>query len=162
MIVDYYLGKSEDKDGNTVNDYLTFDDDTISRERNFIPWIFPSSEQSHGYDDAPVMDEGIVAKFREDNILREMVRQVVNRYLKFLNNTDGWRNTSDHNHIRITRMIRFLATIGMREEAEKVAKWCSERGGSKKIKEGWLKSVEFKPPWDRKEESPQEETKSEE
>lgn len=156
MIVDYYLGKSEDSSGYTVNDYLSSTDDWIAAQREFIPWAFPSPEASTGYADAPVMNQESVAKFKEDSILREMVRQVVNRYLKYLNGSQGWRNSADSDHIRITRMIRFLATIGMKEEAQKVAKWCSERGGSKRVRATWESSVEYLPPWDRKEEKVEE------
>lgn len=151
MIVDYYLGKSEDVNGYTVNDYLSASDDWISSQRDYIPFVFPSTDPSPGYTDAPVMDKEAVDKFREDTILREMVKQVVNRYLKYLNNADGWRNSADADHIRITRMIRFLSTIGMKEEATKVSKWCVERGGSKKIKTTWEASTEYKPSWEREE-----------
>jgi hypothetical protein len=161
MIVDYYLGKAEDSNSNTVNDYLSFDDERIAGYREYVPWVFPSAEASPGYVDAPVMDQEVVAKFKEDSILREMVRQVVNRYLKYLNGATGWRNSADPDHIRITRMIRFLATIGMKEEAQKVAKWCSERGGGKRVKATWESSVEYLPPWERKEEKVEEKKEGE-
>jgi hypothetical protein len=150
MIVDYFLGKSKDTSGYTVNDYLSSHDDWIASQRDYVPWAFPLPEASAGYVDAPVMDQESVTNFKEDSILREMVKQVVNRYLRYLNESQGWRNSADPDHIRITRMIRFLATIGMKEESQKVSKWCSERGGSKRVKATWESSVEYLPPWDRK------------
>jgi hypothetical protein len=150
MIVDYFLGKGMDDDGRTVNDYLSLDDYNLESERGFVPWVFPSTEKSNSFPNAPIMDQDIVNKFREDTILREMTKQVVNRYLKFLNNTSAWRNTADAGHLRITRMIRFLATIRMSEEATKVAKWCTDKSGaSKKIKASWEEATNFKPEWER-------------
>ncbi len=154
MIVDYFLGKIEDEDGRTVNDFLSLDDSTLESERGFVPWIFPSTENSNSFPGAQIMDQETVAKFREDTILREMVRQVVNRYLKFLNSTQGWRNTADAGHVKITRMIRFLATINMKEEASKVSKWCTEKSGaSKKIKASWEEATNYQPVWERKQET---------
>lgn len=151
MIVDYYLGKGEDNLGNKISDYLSYSNDSLEDERDYIPWVFPLPEAMAGWSEAPILSQDDVAKFKEDNLLREMVRSTINHYLKYLSNTQSWRNTVSHNHIRITRMIRFLATIGMKEEAEKVAKWCSDRGGSKLAKANWGAATSFKPPWDREE-----------
>lgn len=156
MIVDYYLGKGEDSLGNKISDYLSYSDSELEDERDYVPWVFPLPESMPGWANSPLLTEADVTKFRDDQLLKEMVRSSVNRYLKFLSNTYSWRNTASHNHIRITRMIRFLATIGLKEEAQKVAKWCSERGGSKISKANWTASVDFKPPWERVEENKEE------
>lgn len=157
MIVDYYLGKSTDSVGNTISDYLSYSDNNLEQDREYVPWTFPSTEAMPGYLNPPTLSKEDVEAFRSDKILQEMVRSVVNHYLKFLNNTSSWRATVSHNHIRITKMIRFLAMIGMKEEAGKIAKWCCERGGSKKVKATWESSVEFKPPWEAPVESKKEE-----
>ena len=150
MIVDYFLGRTTDSESKTINDYLSMDNEALDNDRGWVPWIFPSTEKSNSFPDAPILDQKGVDQFRDDAILKELVKQTTNYYLKFLNSTYKWRNTADPAHNRITRMIRFLATIGMSEEAAKVSKWCIERSSaSKKIKTYWDAAATFKPEWER-------------
>ena len=154
MIVDYFLGRTTDSEGKTINDYLSMDNEALENDRGWVPWVFPSTEKSNNFPDAPILSQSDVEIFKEDSILKELVRQTTNHYLRFLNSTYKWRNTADPAHARITRMIRFLSTIGMSEESAKVAKWCIDRASaSKKIKTYWDAGSTFKPEWERKQET---------
>jgi hypothetical protein len=150
MIVDYFLGKCQDYSGKTINDFLSMNNEDLESKSDWVPFIFPSTDKSANFPNAPILDKDSVEIFRGDPLLKELVRQTTNHYLKFLNSTYKWRNTADSSHIRITRMIRFLATIGMLEEATKVSKWCIGRSAaSKKIKTYWDAGATFKPEWER-------------
>jgi len=146
MITDFYLGNGTDSDGKSIHDYLN--NDNLDSGRAYVPWVFPSTESSSAYPDVPLLNQELVESIKNNTQFIEMVKKVVNHYLKFLSVYTGWLNSANHHHHRITRMIKFLSLIELKEEAVKVSEWCcSHSGASKKIKNDWMQSASFVPSW---------------
>ena len=118
-------GASED--WKTLDDVLAFDDKTMERCHNYIQWVFPIPEPSQFNYQAPVLTPEVAGHFKEDEELRGRVGLVFDRWMKFLRGTDHWVRLRDHNHLRITRSLRFLVLTGFEGEAKELYEMVCDR-----------------------------------
>lgn len=110
-----FLHGSPDNQGRTVETIIEADDDWLEDEHDWVQWAFPSQTPSAFNDDAPVWtaDEAqALPPAARANLLRLLAR-----YELFLSRSVSWRCWGDHNHRRITRALRCLCDVGLRDEA---------------------------------------------
>ena len=98
---------------------------------DYIQELFPLTERSRFHPRAPVLDEAAAAQFRENPILQknllhsfrlmldfyglrfdEAKREVVPAG-HFRERAENWLVPGDHNHFRITRILKCLQTCGL-------------------------------------------------
>ena len=102
-----------------LSDIWNFRDIDIERNHDFIQILFPLEIRSnnishHYYIDSPEL----LSKLRNDNLVKENVVKSSKWFLKFLSRNEHWRKSQDHNHLRITRIIKCLRLIVSDEEAD--------------------------------------------
>lgn len=114
----FYMGHGTDGKGRTLEVVLAFSDEDMEEVHDYIQWLFPLPEPSKAQPRTPVMTEADLELFRTDEAIRANVLRSFNRWVDFMEGTTHWLRPRDHNHLRITRIIRFLTLIGMGEEAE--------------------------------------------
>lgn len=135
-----------DEEGRTLSSILAWPDSTLESSHDYIQQIFPLPEQSTFNPSAPLISAQVFSSFRERADLRGRLRQSFIRILAFygleqrINDTDSgeigdvvlkivkapnfnnasrnWVKLFDHNHLRITRIIRCLRVLGLEQEAE--------------------------------------------
>lgn len=90
---------------------LAFDDERLERTHDFIQWLFPLPERSGAQPDAPVLTEADIAVLRGSMTAQAVLAAATDRMAAFYRHTDGWLAASDHNHLRITRIIRSLRLL---------------------------------------------------
>jgi hypothetical protein len=132
-IVDFYNG-GRDSDGRTLEVILGWNDERLEAVHDFIQWVFPSRQPSTVNPFAPVVTDQTVRAFDRDPALRDRVRQALQRMLGFygLRSCDSrveiderafpsrshvWLTPGNHNHLRLTRIMDSLSTLGLRTEA---------------------------------------------
>ncbi|KAI0142538.1 opioid growth factor receptor conserved region-domain-containing protein [Hypoxylon sp. NC0597] len=120
-------------------DILRLTDNEIERKHDYIQWLFPLAERSAHNPTVPVLDYETIMIFRrhDDDLLRENVRLGLMRMAWFygfdaewedggltLEAIEGpvgkfrrWLRNRNHNHLRISRIIRSLRLLGMPHEA---------------------------------------------
>lgn len=132
---------SRDYEGRTLSDILRFPDYDLERYHDYIQWLFPLPERSPYNPDAPQIDQPTAEAFRTRLELRSRLHESLVRMLSFYgfeatqysqtgrfkiqeaSNIDFqrksrfWLRRFDHNHLRITRIIRCLRVLGLEEEA---------------------------------------------
>lgn len=133
--VAFYLGKAPDHMGRTLEDILRWSDHKLEASHNFIQVLFPLLESSHHVPNAPVLDEAALAEFQNSaaikkNLLRSL--QLMLRFYGFRLAADkieivpaadfkmkaaNWLFLGDHNHLRITRILKCLTACGLQEHA---------------------------------------------
>jgi hypothetical protein len=140
LLVDFYDPKICGKDprGRTLEDILRFDDRRLEHGHDYIQIIFPLPEGSPYNWEAPVITRFVFAEFRSRPELRETLRRSFLRILAFygfdesaedgkvkvtrrdnhLKQFRNWVTRVDHNHLRITRIIRSLRVLGLEEDAQ--------------------------------------------
>lgn len=131
-ITDFYAGVAPDSQGRYLADILAWDDERLEAVHDYIQWLFPLPEASAFNRDAPLLDAETMEAFREHAPLRENLRAAFQRMLAFygFESADGlrraihfekrarvWLHYGNHNHLRITRILKSLRLLGLQDEA---------------------------------------------
>lgn len=140
-ILHFYRG-GQDDDGRTLDEILGWPDEELEAVHDFIQWLFPLPEQSGANPSAPVLDAATIEVFRGSKDLQQRLRQSFLRMLRFygLELHDGvvqqaanfsarsanWLNPGNHNHLRLTRMLRSLRLLGLTAESAALYRALSE------------------------------------
>ena len=132
--------KATDAQGRTLADILSWSDDDLEFSHDYIQTIFPLPERSPIDPDAPVIDRATFDAFRSRLELRTSLYRSLKRMCKFYGfevrekggmikivragggvcyrRAANWVKTTNHNHLRITRIIRCLRVLGLEHEAK--------------------------------------------
>jgi hypothetical protein len=117
-IPNFLEGKSPDNQGRHLKDIWAYTDQQIERTHNFIQWLFPLSVPSAAVPGAPVLTREDISAIQGSEVAQDNISQSANWYAGFLKRNDFWRKPYDHNHLRITRVIRSLRLLVDDDEAE--------------------------------------------
>ena len=130
--------RAKDPKGRTVAAILTWDDQKLETAHDYIQILFPLPEGSPFNSWAPVIDRTTFNAFRQRPALRDNLRRSFERMLEFYGFTlekyngkvevcespnfpeasQNWVAKYDHNHLRMTRIIRSLRVLGLEPEAQ--------------------------------------------
>jgi hypothetical protein len=131
-ILAFYEGSAPDDRGRMLGEVLAFDDAALESTHDFIQWLFPLRDRSRANPDAPVLDGKAIEVFRKRSELRSTLRRSLDRMLSFYGlRRDGerivrsasfekrshWLTPGNHNHLRLTRMLLSLRTLGLESDA---------------------------------------------
>lgn len=130
----FYYGSHPDDRGHFLAEILQQDDLWLEVMHDYIQWLFPLSEPSRVTPWAPLVDREIVSAFQGDSLLQDHLLASFVRMLSFygLRRQEGrvvkgeswadrkhnWFTQDTHNNLRITRILKSLATLGLRHEAQ--------------------------------------------
>ncbi len=107
-LVNFIKGTGPDHQGRYLKDIWDFDDTAIEQTHNYIQWVFPLTEKSMSVLGAPTLSQGDIIGIRKSDIARANLEKSAQWYLGFLLRNDNWIRSYDHNHLRITRVIKSL------------------------------------------------------
>ncbi len=144
-ILAFYRGSSSDPRGRRLMDIQQWPDDLLESNHDFIQWMFPLMEPSSVHPEAPILDQETIREFKAHPELQQNLRESFLRMLAFYGfelNTDrglqvcrradfagqstNWLWPGNHNHLRITRIIKSLRLLGLEPEAQAFFKCLSE------------------------------------
>ena len=111
MLPNFLNGTSPDHRGRYLRDIWDFDDKTIEHSHDFIQWMFPLTEKSMSVPGVPTLSAEDVEAIRSSEVARANLERSAQWYLGFLQRNDHWIKTYDHNHLRITRVIKSLRLL---------------------------------------------------
>ncbi|MCQ8239477.1 hypothetical protein [Rhizosaccharibacter radicis] len=114
----FLRGDGTDGRGRTLADVLAFDDDRIEHVHDFIQWLFPLPERSQAVPGSPVLGAAEAAAIRADARALDGFRAALARMALFYDRTDAWLTGLDHNHLRITRILRASRDLLGPDEAQ--------------------------------------------
>jgi len=116
---------------------------SIEDAHDYIQWVFPLNTESSADPDAPLLTEEARRAFAWDEVLKDRVQKslavmlrfyglerlplpddklVVIRAVTFPDRRGVWIWPNNHNHLRLTRIIRSLRLIGLKKDAQALAK----------------------------------------
>ena len=135
-IVDFYSGATPDHRGRYLDEILEWSDDDLEGVHDYIQWLFPLVDPSGFNANAPVLDQRAIQEFRARPDLQRRMRTSFLRMLGFYGlefvearppavrrarsyaaRSKNWLTVSNHNHLRITRILRSMRILGLRAEA---------------------------------------------
>jgi opioid growth factor receptor-like protein len=118
-ITSFLTGTGTDHRGRRLRDILQFGDDALEAAHDYIQWLFPIPEKSAFNPWAPVLTSQDIDELRRNPDALENLRAAAGRMLEFYRNNAHWLTATDHNHLRISRIIRSLKLIAGLKEAER-------------------------------------------
>ncbi len=114
----YLAGAGRDGRGRLARDVLAFSDEQLEAVHDYIQWLFPLPTTSVAQPDAPVLTAPEIQAIGADERAIETLRHAADRMLRFYRSTTWWLTWQDHNHLRITRIIRSLNLLLGTQEAQ--------------------------------------------
>ena len=115
---EFLEGKSTYNFERMIHDVWNFNDQQIERTHNFIQWLFPLAVPSASVPGAPVLTKDDIAAIRASDTAQDNICKSAEWYGSFLKRNDFWKKPHDHNHLRITRVIRSLRLLVDEDEAD--------------------------------------------
>jgi hypothetical protein len=133
----FYRGTGCDHRGRTLDDILAFSDAELEATHDYIQWLFPSDQASAFNAQAPVIGVAEIDAFQASPKLQRRLGQSLDRMLAFygflrrLNGGEAfiteaanaaiqqrnWLQPGNHNHLRLTRMLRCCTLLGLKPDA---------------------------------------------
>jgi len=117
-VASFLEGDGPDGRGRTVFDVLSMNDADLERTHDFIQWLFPLPEPSGAVPDAPMLTEAEAEAIRVSTMAQCALAAATDRMDAFYAATTAWLAPHDHNHLRITRIIRSLRLLSGHEQAD--------------------------------------------
>jgi hypothetical protein len=138
-LIAFYLGEFPDSEGRMLEQIWAWDYMRLEYVHNYIQWLFPLKQRSHFNPRAPVLDDEVIAAFRENKQLKAHLLKSFKVMLKFygLQCNEGanagievaksdeyqqrkpvWLNPHNHNYLRITRILTSLRLLGLEPYAQ--------------------------------------------
>jgi hypothetical protein len=141
LVVRFYDPRvpGRDNNGRTLQKILGYNDVQLEYDHTYIQTLFPLPEASRFNYAAPIVDRATFDTFRARAELRGRLKLSFERLLRFyglqllevgngevkVTPADNWTMASrrwvvrvNHNHMRITRIIRSLRVLGLEKEAK--------------------------------------------
>jgi Opioid growth factor receptor (OGFr) conserved region len=133
-IVAFFSG-GRDSEGRTLDAILSWNDDQLEAVHDYIQWVFPTRQPSGVNPLAPTVTKETVRAFERDPTLRSTLQHALDRMLAFYGLTRApkgsiqidrerfaarasvWLHPGNHNHLRLTRIMDSLTTLGLHADA---------------------------------------------
>ena len=134
-----FYGGGTDHRGRTLDQILGWSDDQLEAIHDYIQWLFPTVQPSAVNPFAPLVTQDTVAAFLAAPDLRARLLQAFERMMAFYGlrsvadergrrrveidhiafpvRSRNWLRPGNHNHLRLTRIMESLSTLGLRPEA---------------------------------------------
>lgn len=143
-LVRFLLGSGKDNRGRTLENVLAFTDAHLEAEHDYIQWLFPLREQSGAVWDAPTLTNNDIAFISQNEEIRKNLVDALIRMGDFFRANDQWLAPHDHNHLRITRILKSTRILLSKEHAQTYYDFIMHHVDSKKAQVN-PKNLEF---WD--------------
>jgi hypothetical protein len=136
-LLNFYAGTGLDDEGRGLREIQAWPDERLEQTHDYIQWLFPLAERSSFNIGAPILDKETIHAFRSSPELRENLRASFVRMLRFYgfalaeqrpprvvtapafpDRARVWLSWGNHNHLRITRILKSMTILGLEQEAE--------------------------------------------
>ena len=128
--IDFYCNNGENGDNLSFYDVLGLSNAEMESRHNWVQWAFPTKTISAFNKDVPVLSRRTWQILRKNSEAKIRFYSILNKTLKFLGMATGHNyeiaqieckdwffNRSDHNRLRITRIIESCVLFGRRDIA---------------------------------------------
>lgn len=110
-LVAFLEGSGTDSQGRGLSDIWQFDDDAIDFTHDFIQWMFPLREASGSNFTAPTLLASEIETIRSSLQCLRNLEESTKWMLSFFNRTEVFFYYTNHNHLRVTRIIKSLRLL---------------------------------------------------
>ncbi len=133
-LIDFYLGKSPTAGGYMIKDIWGWEYDILEYTHDYIQWLFPLREESNFNLDSPVLDKETIDQFKNDPLLQEYLLKsflmmiefygfelnvdnniIIKPSIDYNNRSRNWLSPYNHNYRRITRILKSMTLLGLKD-----------------------------------------------
>ncbi|NET02671.1 MAG: hypothetical protein F6K62_11860 [Sphaerospermopsis sp. SIO1G2] len=139
QLIKFYAGKATDHSGRLLTEIWQQDYTWLEKIHDYIQWLFPLNEKSRFNFDAPILTDEDIQIFRKHLSLRKNLSKSLKLMLgfyglscqtsengaihiqvnqSFSERKQNWVWFSNHNHLRITRILKSLRLLGLEKYAQ--------------------------------------------
>ena len=141
-LIDFYCDARPDNRGRFLREIQNWSDDELERTHDYIQRLFPLDEPSGFNLGAPILNAYTTNRFRSDADLRRRMQTSLARMLafyglemratvplsvdradSFAERAENWLTPSNHNHLRISRILKSLFLLGLEDQAGAVFRY---------------------------------------
>ena len=133
-LLSFYRGESANPEGRKLEDIWIWQRDRLENVHNYIQWLFPLPEPSRFNATAPILNEEVIQAFLSHTELRQRLFRSfklmldfyglqcvtskelgvqISKAANFISRKPFWLRPMNHNHLRITRILRSLTLLGL-------------------------------------------------
>ena len=136
-LLGFYSGQLGDDRGRLLWDILAWSDEKLEAVHDYVQWLFPLTEPSAFNPRAPLVGPAAIREFRRSAELRRNLLAAFERMLRFYGfeimagqereirraadfaeRARVWLTPMNHNHLRITRILKCLRLLGLEAQAQ--------------------------------------------
>ena len=117
-IVGFLEGKTPDHRGRILDMLLQQTDHQAEATHDYIQWMFPLDEPSRSVNGVPLLTELEIDEIRQSSLAQANLGESARWFIGFLERNDHWITKYNHNHLRITRVIRSLRLLASDKAAD--------------------------------------------
>lgn len=118
MIVGFLEGGTPDHRGRILAILLQQTDHQAETTHDYIQWLFPLDEPSRSVNGAPVLTELEIDEIRQSSLAQANLARSAGWFLGFLERNNHWITKYNHNHLRISRVIKSLRLLASDKAAD--------------------------------------------
>ena len=107
----------------SVREILAKDDDWLESTHDYIQWLFPLDVKSFANRNAPALMIDDILRISESELAQKHIQASVKRMKEFWVTNDHWIRRYNHNHLRLTRVIKSLRLLCGSTAAEDFKAW---------------------------------------
>ncbi len=126
-LTDFLQGVGPDAAGRMIDEVLRLPPADLERFHDFIQWLFPLPEPSAAVPGSPVLSIDDIALIHRSEPAQRNLAEASALMSGFYAETDHWLRETDHNHLRITRIVRSLRVLVDDAAADTFAKAIHDR-----------------------------------
>jgi len=126
----FYQGEQGDVRGRTIAQILAWNDLELEVHHDYIQWLFPLDQPSAFNPGAPLLNPATIAAMREDAAVQQNLAAAFRRMAAFYgfsvkdnpvrverapdaqHRFAEWLTPGNHNHLRISRILRSITLLG--------------------------------------------------
>jgi len=145
-VVRFFSG-GRDPEERSLDEILEWNDEHLETVHDYIQWVFPTRQPSGVIAGAPLVTDATVRAFATDDRLSGRLRRAFERMLQFYGlrwindaveidaarfpgRARVWLTPGNHNHLRLTRIMDSLSTLGLAHEARALQRCLLEDVGN--------------------------------
>lgn len=117
-LVAFLEGSGTDTGSRRLSDIWQFDDDEIDHTHDFIQWMFPLREASGANFNALTLATSDIEAIQSSMQCRQNLEKSATWILAFFERTEEIFQYTNHNHLRVTRIIKSLRLLHSDQQAE--------------------------------------------
>ncbi len=121
-IVAFLSGLGRDHVGRSLEEILEFDDATKEFTHDYIQWMFPLNEASGSNFKAPILNNEDITEIRNSKEAQGNLLRSADSMRVFFERSGDFLRFTNHNHLRVTRIIKSLRLLHSDEAADKFKK----------------------------------------